>query len=142
MSSVTVEVIIVDEFTGRLMFGRRYNEGLHQAIEAKEGVRSSARARRWQRLRSRTTSVMYGKLSGMTGTALTEEEEFREMYKLDVIEIPTNKPVARKDNPDARLQERTRQDHRRSHCHALSECHAKGSADSGRHGFHRKSPRS
>ena len=87
------EVIIVDEFTGRLMIGRRYNEGLHQAIEAKEGVRFNKRSKTLATITFQNYFRMYDKLSGMTGTAMTEEGEFREIYKLDVIEIPTNKPV-------------------------------------------------
>ena len=95
------QVIIVDEFTGRPMFGRRYNEGLHQAIEAKEGVKVEHESKTLATITFQNYFRLYGKLSGMTGTALTEEEEFRHTYQLDVIEIPTNKPVARKDNPDA-----------------------------------------
>ena len=94
------EVIIVDEFTGRLMFGRRYNEGLHQAIEAKEGVTVANESKTLASITFQNLFRLYSKLSGMTGTAMTEEEEFREIYKLDVIEIPTNKPVVREDEPD------------------------------------------
>ena len=94
------EVVIVDEFTGRLMFGRRYNEGLHQAIEAKENVTVAHESKTLATITFQNFFRLYGKLSGMTGTALTEEAEFREIYKLDVVEIPTNRPVARKDNPD------------------------------------------
>ena len=94
------EVIIVDEFTGRLMMGRRYNEGLHQAIEAKEGVNVMRESKTLATITFQNFFRLYEKLSGMTGTAMTEESEFREIYKLDVIEIPTNKPVIRKDNPD------------------------------------------
>ncbi len=94
------EVIIVDEFTGRLMFGRRYNEGLHQAIEAKEGVTVANESKTLASITFQNLFRLYSKLSGMTGTAMTEEEEFREIYKLDVIEIPTNKPVIRTDEPD------------------------------------------
>ncbi len=89
------QVIIVDEFTGRLMFGRRYNEGLHQAIEAKENVTVAHESKTLATITFQNFFRLYGKLSGMTGTALTEEEECREIYKLDVIEIPTNKPVIR-----------------------------------------------
>ena len=89
------QVIIVDEFTGRLMYGRRYNEGLHQAIEAKEGVKVAHENRTLATITFQNYFRLYKKLSGMTGTALTEEPEFNEIYKLDVIEIPTNKPVAR-----------------------------------------------
>lgn len=94
------EVIIVDEFTGRLMYGRRYNEGLHQAIEAKEGVKVENESKTLATITFQNYFRLYEKLSGMTGTALTEEEEFREIYKLDCIEIPTNKPIQRVDNPD------------------------------------------
>ena len=94
------EVIIVDEFTGRLMIGRRYNEGLHQAIEAKEGVSVQKESQTLATITFQNYFRMYNKLSGMTGTAMTEEGEFREIYKLDVIEIPTNKPVVRHDFPD------------------------------------------
>lgn len=94
------EVIIVDEFTGRLMFGRRYNEGLHQAIEAKEGVKIAHESRTLATITFQNFFRLYGKLSGMTGTAATEAPEFQEIYKLDVIEIPTNKPVIRNDRSD------------------------------------------
>ena len=95
------EVIIVDEFTGRLMFGRRFNEGLHQAIEAKEGVKVAHESRTLATITFQNYFRLYKKLSGMTGTAMTEETEFREIYLLDVIEVPTNKPLIRKDLPDA-----------------------------------------
>ena len=94
------EVVIVDENTGRLMMGRRYNEGLHQAIEAKEGVTVERESKTLATITFQNYFRMYTKLSGMTGTARTEEDEFREIYKLDVIEIPTNRPVVRLDNPD------------------------------------------
>lgn len=94
------EVIIVDEFTGRLMFGRRYSDGLHQAIEAKEGVKVERESKTLATITFQNYFRLYEKLSGMTGTALTEEMEFQEIYKLDAIEIPTNKPVMRKDLPD------------------------------------------
>ncbi len=94
------EVIIVDEFTGRLMFGRRYNEGLHQAIEAKEGVKVAKESKTLATITFQNFFRLYQKLSGMTGTAMTEEVEFQQIYKLDVIEIPTNKPVARVDEND------------------------------------------
>ena len=94
------EVIIVDEFTGRLMFGRRYSDGLHQAIEAKEGVKVERESKTLATITFQNFFRMYHKLAGMTGTALTEEEEFQAIYKLDVIEIPTNKPVIRVDHPD------------------------------------------
>ncbi|WP_125116023.1 preprotein translocase subunit SecA [Agathobaculum sp. Marseille-P7918] len=118
------QVIIVDEFTGRLMFGRRYNEGLHQAIEAKEGVKVEHESKTLATITFQNYFRLYGKLSGMTGTALTEEEEFRHTYKLDVIEIPTNKPIARKDNPDAVYK------NERGKINAtiarIEACHAKG----------------
>lgn len=95
------EVIIVDDFTGRLMFGRRYSNGLHQAIEAKEGVEINQENRTLATITFQNYFRMYKKLSGMTGTALTEENEFREIYNLDVISIPTNKPMIREDLPDA-----------------------------------------
>jgi len=94
------EVLIVDEFTGRIMYGRRYNNGLHQAIEAKEKVRIADESKTLATITFQNYFRMYQKLSGMTGTAMTEEAEFQEIYKLDVIEIPTNKPMIRKDNPD------------------------------------------
>ena len=94
------EVIIVDEFTGRLMFGRRYNEGLHQAIEAKEGVKVAKESKTLATITFQNFFRLYNKLSGMTGTAMTEEAEFQQIYKLDVIEIPTNKPIARIDQND------------------------------------------
>ena len=118
------QIVIVDEFTGRLMFGRRYNEGLHQAIEAKEGVKVQHESKTLATITFQNYFRLYGKLSGMTGTALTEEEEFRHTYKLDVIEIPTNKPIARKDNPDAVYK------NERGKIHAviarIEACHAKG----------------
>ncbi len=95
------EVIIVDEFTGRLMFGRRYNEGLHQAIEAKEGVKVASESKTLATITFQNFFRLYNKLSGMTGTAMTEEAEFQQIYRLDVIEIPTNKPLARIDENDA-----------------------------------------
>ncbi len=94
------QVIIVDEFTGRLMFGRRYNEGLHQAIEAKEGVKVERESKTLATITFQNYFRLYKKLSGMTGTAKTEETEFQQIYKLDVVEIPTNRPMVRKDLPD------------------------------------------
>ena len=94
------EVIIVDEFTGRLMYGRRYNEGLHQAIEAKEGVEVARESRTLATITFQNYFRLYDKLSGMTGTAMTEQEEFSEIYKLDVVEIPTNRPMIREDCSD------------------------------------------
>ena len=95
------EVIIVDEFTGRMMFGRRYSDGLHQAIEAKEGVKVERESKTLATITFQNYFRLYDKLSGMTGTAKTEEEEFQEIYRLDVIEIPTNKPIQRVDDQDA-----------------------------------------
>ncbi len=94
------EVLIVDEFTGRIMIGRRFNDGLHQAIEAKEGVKVMRESKTIATITYQNYFRLYSKLSGMTGTALTEEDEFREIYKLDVIEVPTNRPVIRKDHHD------------------------------------------
>ena len=118
------EVLIVDTFTGRIMPGRRYSDGLHQAIEAKEGVKIKNESRTLATITFQNYFRMYAKLSGMTGTALTEEEEFRGIYNLDVIEIPTNKPMIRKDRPDSvfvsergKLAAIVRQ---------IKECHEKG----------------
>ncbi len=94
------EVLIVDEFTGRIMIGRRYSNGLHQAIEAKEGVKIAKENKTLATITFQNYFRLYSKLSGMTGTAMTEEQEFQEIYSLDVVEIPTNKPLARKDEPD------------------------------------------
>ena len=94
------QVLIVDEFTGRIMYGRRYNDGLHQAIEAKEHVKINDESKTLATITFQNYFRMYEKLSGMTGTAMTEESEFQEIYKLDVVEIPTNKPMIRKDNLD------------------------------------------
>ena len=95
------EIIIVDEFTGRLMYGRRFNEGLHQAIEAKEGVKVQSESKTLATITFQNYFRLYNKLSGMTGTGATESEEFQEIYKLDVVEVPTNKPVIREDLPDS-----------------------------------------
>jgi len=95
------EVIIVDDFTGRLMFGRRYSNGLHQAIEAKEGVKIANENKTLATITFQNYFRMYKKLSGMTGTALTEENEFRAIYNLDVVCIPTNRPMIRIDQADA-----------------------------------------
>ena len=94
------EVLIVDEFTGRIMYGRRYNDGLHQAIEAKEGVKIADESKTLATITFQNYFRMYEKLSGMTGTAMTEENEFREIYSLDVVAIPTNKPLIRNDQTD------------------------------------------
>ena len=118
------EVIIVDEFTGRLMFGRRYNEGLHQAIEAKEGVKIAHESKTLATITFQNFFRLYSKLSGMTGTAATEAGEFQEIYKLDVIEIPTNKPVIRNDRPDVIYK--TEKAKFEAVIEHIKECHAKG----------------
>ena len=118
------EVIIVDEFTGRLMYGRRYNEGLHQAIEAKEGVTVARESKTLATITFQNYFRLYHKLSGMTGTAMTEEEEFGTIYSLDIVEIPTNKPLARIDNPD--VVYKTEAGKYRAIIKQIEECHAKG----------------
>ncbi|WP_066455816.1 preprotein translocase subunit SecA [Anaerotruncus rubiinfantis] len=118
------EVIIVDEFTGRLMLGRRYNEGLHQAIEAKEGVKVERESKTLATITFQNFFRMYDKLAGMTGTALTEADEFMQIYKLDVVEIPTNKPIARVDNPD--VVYKTEQAKFNAVIENIIDCHKKG----------------
>ena len=118
------QVIIVDEFTGRLMYGRRYSEGLHQAIEAKEGVDVANESKTLATITFQNFFRLYTKLSGMTGTALTEEDEFMQIYKLDVIEIPTNKPVIRVDHPD--VVYKTEPGKFRAVIRQIQEAHAKG----------------
>ena len=118
------EVIIVDEFTGRLMYGRRYNEGLHQAIEAKEGVQVAHESKTLATITFQNFFRLYSKLSGMTGTALTEENEFRQIYNLDVVEIPTNKPVIREDNND--VVYKTEKAKFLAVIEQIKICHAKG----------------
>ena len=118
------EVIIVDEFTGRLMFGRRYSEGLHQAIEAKEHVSVQRESKTLATITFQNYFRLYSKLSGMTGTAMTEEEEFATIYKLDIVEIPTNRPVVRIDNEDAVYK--TEQGKYRAVIRQVKECHEKG----------------
>jgi len=118
------EVVIVDEFTGRLMFGRRYSEGLHQAIEAKEHVEVARESKTLATITFQNYFRLYRKLSGMTGTALTEEEEFGTIYNLDIIEIPTNRPVARKDDPD--VVYKTEAAKYRAVIQQIKECHEKG----------------
>ena len=118
------EVIIVDEFTGRLMYGRRYNEGLHQAIEAKEGVSVAHESKTLATITFQNFFRLYAKLSGMTGTALTEAQEFEGIYELDVIEIPTNKPIARVDRPD--VVYKTEAGKLRAVIRQIKECHAIG----------------
>ena len=118
------EIIIVDEFTGRLMYGRRYNEGLHQAIEAKEGVTVANESKTLATITFQNFFRLYSKLSGMTGTALTEEEEFGTIYRLDVVEIPTNRPVIRKDHTD--VVYKTVNGKYRAIVEQVKACHAKG----------------
>ena len=118
------EVIIVDEFTGRLMYGRRYSEGLHQAIEAKEGVTVARESKTLATITFQNYFRLYDKLSGMTGTAMTEEEEFGTIYSLDIVEIPTNKPVQRVDHPD--VVYKTEAGKFRAIVNQIEECHKKG----------------
>ena len=118
------EVIIVDEFTGRLMYGRRYNEGLHQAIEAKEHVTVAHESKTLATITFQNYFRLYDKLSGMTGTAMTEEEEFGQIYSLDIVEIPTNRPVARVDHPDQVYK--TQAGKYRAVVRQIKECHEKG----------------
>ena len=118
------QVIIVDEFTGRLMYGRRYNEGLHQAIEAKEGVSVASENKTLATITFQNFFRLYHKLSGMTGTALTEEEEFSAIYQMDIVEIPTNKPIARIDHNDVIYK--TEQGKFRAVIEQIKKCHAKG----------------
>ena len=118
------EVIIVDEFTGRLMYGRRYSEGLHQAIEAKEGVTVARESKTLATITFQNYFRLYGKLSGMTGTAMTEEEEFGTIYSLDIVEIPTNKPVQRVDHPD--VVYKTEAGKFRAIVNQIEDCHKKG----------------
>ena len=118
------EVLIVDEFTGRIMPGRRYSDGLHQAIEAKEGVKVKRESKTLATITFQNFFNKYNKKSGMTGTALTEEKEFRDIYGMDVIEIPTNKPVARKDHHDAVYK--THKEKINAVVDSIIECHKKG----------------
>ena len=118
------EIIIVDEFTGRLMFGRRFNEGLHQAIEAKEGVKVKNESKTLATITFQNFFRLYDKLSGMTGTAMTEEDEFRGIYKLDVIEVPTNKPVIRDDHQDQVYK--TENGKFKAVIEQIKQCHEKG----------------
>lgn len=118
------QIVIVDEFTGRLMFGRRYSEGLHQAIEAKERVKVERESKTLSTITFQNYFRLYNKLSGMTGTALTEEEEFGSIYKLDIIEIPTNLPIARQDNND--IVYKTEDAKYQSVIEQIKLCHAKG----------------
>ena len=118
------QIIIVDEFTGRLMYGRRYNEGLHQAIEAKENVKVASESKTLATITFQNFFRLYDKLSGMTGTALTEQEEFGSIYQLDVVEIPTNRPIARLDHPD--VVYKTEAGKFRAIVERVKECNAKG----------------
>ena len=118
------EVIIIDEFTGRKMLGRRFNDGLHQAIEAKENVKVAQESKTLATITFQNYFRLYTKLSGMTGTAMTEEDEFREIYKLDVIAIPTNRPVKRIDHTD--LIYRTEKAKYKAIIEQIAECHEKG----------------
>ena len=118
------EIIIVDEFTGRLMYGRRYNEGLHQAIEAKEGVKVASESKTLATITFQNFFRLYSKLSGMTGTALTEQEEFAAIYNLDVVEIPTNKPVVRYDHTDVVFKNEAGK--YRAIIEQVRQCYAKG----------------
>ena len=118
------EIIIVDEFTGRLMYGRRYNEGLHQAIEAKEKVKVASESKTLATITFQNFFRLYSKLSGMTGTALTEEEEFNTIYRLDVVEIPTNRPIARIDQSD--VVYKTEAGKFRAIIRQVAACHEKG----------------
>ena len=118
------QVIIVDEFTGRLMFGRRYNEGLHQAIEAKEHVEVANESKTLATITFQNYFRLYDKLSGMTGTAMTEEEEFGTIYELDIVEIPTNRPVQRIDHHDVVYKNETGK--LRAIVRQIEECHEKG----------------
>ena len=118
------QIIIVDEFTGRLMYGRRYNEGLHQAIEAKEGVQVAGESKTLATITFQNFFRLYDKISGMTGTALTEEEEFGAIYNLDVVEIPTNKPVIRQDHTDVVFKNEAGK--YRAIIEQVKTCHAKG----------------
>ncbi len=118
------QVIIVDEFTGRLMFGRRYNEGLHQAIEAKEGVKVERESKTLATITFQNYFRLYNKLSGMTGTAMTEAQEFEQIYRLDVVEIPTNRPMIRIDHPDSVYK--TEKAKFRAVIEQIEKCHAKG----------------
>lgn len=118
------QVVIVDEFTGRLMFGRRYNEGLHQAIEAKESLKVASESKTLATITFQNFFRLYDKLSGMTGTAMTEEDEFSSIYDLDIVEIPTNQPVIRLDHPD--VVYKTDAGKYRAIVRQIEECHQAG----------------
>ena len=125
------EVLIVDEHTGRMLAGRRYNDGLHQAIEAKEGVEVREEYQTLATVTLQNYFRLYEKLSGMTGTAMTEASEFDKIYKLGVVPIPTNKPMGRVDQPD--LVYRTEEAKYDAVVDDIAERHAQGPADPGRH---------
>ena len=129
------QVLIVDEFTGRIMPGRRYSDGLHQAIEAKEHVKVKRESKTLATITFQNFFNKYKKKAGMTGTALTEEKEFRDIYGMDVIEIPTNKPVARVDQEDAVYM--TKKEKYHAVVEAVKEAHAKGPAGAGGYHYHR-----
>ena len=134
------EVLIVDEHTGRMLAGRRYNEGMHQAIEAKEGVEIKQENQTLATITLQNFFRLYDKLSGMTGTAMTEASEFHQIYKLGVVPIPTNKPMIRADQPDLvyKTEDAKFQRRRRRHRRAQRE----GPAGAGRHGERARSPSS
>ncbi len=129
------EVIIVDEFTGRLMPGRRYSEGLHQAIEAKERVKVQRETVTLATITFQNYFRLYQKLAGMTGTAATEAEEFAKIYKLDVVAIPTNRAMIRKDYPDQIYG--TEEAKFKAVCNEIEELHKRGASGAGRHHLHR-----
>ena len=128
------EIIIVDEFTGRLMFGRRFSNGLHQAIEAKERVAVRSESKTLATITLQNYFRMYNKLAGMTGTAKTEEDEFRDIYNMDVVVIPTNKPIARKDLDDSVYQ--TEKGKFKGYCKSCCRGASDRSAGTGRYNFH------
>ena len=130
------EVMIVDEFTGRLMPGRRWSDGLHQAVEAKEGVKIESENQTLATITFQNYFRMYEKLSGMTGTADTEAAEFAEIYKLDVMVIPTNRPMVRKDSSDVIYK--TEKEKFKAVIEDIVECHDQGAAGAGRHHLHRE----
>ena len=134
MSCATDEIIIVDEFTGRMQPGRRWSEGLHQAIEAKEGVQVQEETRTYASVTFQNLFRMYERLAGMTGTALSSEEEFYTVYKLDVVVVPTNKPSMRKDYDDLIFQ--TAAGKYRAVAREVEETACEGTAGARRHGLY------
>ena len=132
----TAEVIIVDEFTGRLMPGRRWSDGLHQAVEAKEGVKIERENQTLATITFQNYFRMYKKLAGMTGTAETEAAEFDKIYKLDVVVIPTNRPMIRKENQD--IVYRTEEEKFRNAAKEIKDAQREGPAGAGRHDLGRK----